>query len=319
MKKVTIKDVAERAGFSISTVSYALNNKRAIPEETKKLILEVVNELNYLPNHAARNLKNRQVKVIGVFIDSFVGYVYSEILEGICSIANGMNYEIAVFYGEQLSTVLNEDRVDIAIIMYKNPNYEVIHRYSPGVMFSMVGAYCDTTNTLEFMIDNKQAMRHIGNLIVRKNVKNVIYLDGLGSVDASERLETFCETMNKNNIKYDIYKSDFTIRGGNEFIQNHNVSDYQAIICANDEMAIGVIKGAEEIGIKIPDDLYVTGFDGIEVGRLINPSLTSVYVDRIKFGEFVVKKTVEEYENKSSNENKKFTFPITFRKGASCS
>ncbi|MCF7930198.1 MAG: LacI family transcriptional regulator, partial [Acholeplasmataceae bacterium] len=104
----TIKDVAKKAGVSISTASYALNNLPNVHPDTRKRILEAANELNYHPNGIARNLKTKRTGNIGVFIYGFSGPIFSDVLEGIRQKLQENNFNIVVSSGKSSANLLQE-------------------------------------------------------------------------------------------------------------------------------------------------------------------------------------------------------------------
>src|SRR5690554_2759911 len=116
----TIKDVAEKAGVSISTASYALNNHPNVSAKTRAKILEVAKELNYYPNASARNLKTRKTGNVGFLIYGFDGPIFGDILEGVNEELQRKNYNIIVSSGVSSATILKERQVDAAIVFDSN-------------------------------------------------------------------------------------------------------------------------------------------------------------------------------------------------------
>src|SRR6478736_6345344 len=105
---VSIKDIAKQAGVSISTVSYALNGSNKVTDETSSKILAIAKELNYVPNAAARTLKKRESKILGVFLTDFRGDVYGDLLSGMKAVCNAQGYDLIVCSGKQSHRMLPE-------------------------------------------------------------------------------------------------------------------------------------------------------------------------------------------------------------------
>ena len=114
---VGIKDIAKKAGVSISTVSYALNGSSKVTEETRTRIQAIAEELNYVPNMAARTLKRRQTNIIGVYLADYGGSFYGELLEGIKKGLALFDYEMIVCSGKKSHLFIPEKMVDGAIIL----------------------------------------------------------------------------------------------------------------------------------------------------------------------------------------------------------
>lgn len=114
---VSIKDIAKQAGFSISTVSLALNGSPKVTNETSAKILAVAEQLNYVPNAAARSLKTRESKIIGVYLTDFSGAFYGDLLHGVKEVLSRKEYDMVVCSGKQSHRLLPERMVDGAIIL----------------------------------------------------------------------------------------------------------------------------------------------------------------------------------------------------------
>jgi LacI family transcriptional regulator len=126
----TIKDVAKKAGVSVSTASYALNNVPHVHPDTRQRVIDVANSINYHPNASARNLKTKRTNNIGVFVYGFSGPVFSEILEGVNHVVHQHGFNILVSSGNSSSIMLKEKQVDAAIIFDSSLDRDVITQFA---------------------------------------------------------------------------------------------------------------------------------------------------------------------------------------------
>src|SRR5690606_9357767 len=242
---MTIKDVAKKAGVSISTASYALNNRPNVHPETKERILKAAEDLNYYPNAHARNLKTRKSRNIGVFIYGFGGPIFSDLLEGINLELQKKDYNIIVSSGKASSIILRERGVDAAIIFYNNISDQEIMQYSRNHPIVVLDRYLEGKNVFHSMIENQHLVYNfMSEIIEEKKFKKISYLSGpIDSFNNQERYKGFLQALEDKGLKeYQHIEGDFTIssgyKAGLELISKNDFPDF--IYCANDELAVGL-------------------------------------------------------------------------------
>ncbi len=285
----TIKDVAKHAGVSITSASYALNSTGSISAATRQRILQAAEELNYHPNAFARHLKKSKTLTIGVFITRFGGSFYEEILEGIHDVVLKTDYELIVCPESRLvRKVLAHRQVDGAIVFDTKVKSEVIRRLA-SEKFPIVVMDRDLQgdHLLPLLVDNQQGTRAAFHHLYSQGMRRIDFLAGAeDSVDNNERKQCFLEVANKNGVQVRVHEGSFTEQSGYEaalrLLDEGNLPE--AVFCANDQMAIGLIRAMKEHGLRIPADLAVVGFDDIPVAKYIQPPLTTVSTSRIKWG-----------------------------------
>ncbi|EHL2570966.1 LacI family DNA-binding transcriptional regulator, partial [Listeria monocytogenes] len=153
---VGIKDIAKKAGVSISTVSYALNGSPKVTEKTRKRIMTIANELNYIPNMAARTLKTRETKIIGVYLTNYGGIFYGTLLEGLTQTLYKHGYELIACSGTKTHRFLPEKMIDGAIILDANfPSSEIINYANRGHKLVVLDRELTHENVSQVLLDNK--------------------------------------------------------------------------------------------------------------------------------------------------------------------
>ncbi len=286
----TIKDVAKKAGVSISTVSYALNNIPNVHHETKKRILEAAKSLNYTPHFSARHLKTKKTGNIGVFIYGFSGPVFSDILEGIRQTLQAHDFNIIVSSGKSSESLIKERQVDAAIIFDHNLTNKVILPIAKsGMPILLLDREFEGVNIYQHAINNEALVEGFMDEIIHKNTYHTYgFLSGPSdSYNAIKRYEGFKTSLHKHGIKEHVYfQGDFTIEGGHQvgltFKDHPKRPDF--VFCANDESAIGFLQAIKSKGLRVPNDVGIAGFDNYFMGNYMVPKITTIGIDHTNWG-----------------------------------
>ncbi|MEN4042160.1 MAG: LacI family DNA-binding transcriptional regulator [Anaerolineaceae bacterium] len=285
----TIRDVAKHAKVSVTAVSYALNNNGTISDETRQRILQAAKELYYYPNAFARHLKKRKTLTIGVFITSFGGQFYEEILEGIHQTVLKTEYELIVCpQARSLRKMLTQRQVDGAIIFdYKVTSEILLELVSPSFPIVILDRLLEHECILPLLLDNACGMREVFAHLYQQGFRKLVFIAGaVDSLDNTERKQTFLAEADQHGLSMVVYQGNFTrISGydiGRIMIEKKDLPE--AVVCANDQMAIGFIEAMKENGLRAPQDIAVVGFDDILIARHMQPSLSTVGAPRLEWG-----------------------------------
>lgn len=300
----TILDVAKRAGVSVTTASYALNGTGTIGAETRKRVLAVAEELNYHPNAFARHLKKRKTHTIGVFISRFGGSFYEEILEGIHSVILDTDYELLVC-PENHSThrMLLYRQVDGALVFDSKIADEAVlklaSRHFPIVVLDRL---LENDFIAPLLLDNAGGVRAIFAHLYAQGFRKFGFMAGAGdSFDNAERMSTFLAEAKQHDVPVAIYQGNFTEVSGYEaaqFILNTSALP-DAVFCANDQMALGLLRAMHERGLHAPNDIAVVGFDDIALARYVQPALSTVGVSRFEWGTTAIRQLIDFLDNET--------------------
>jgi len=292
---ITIKDVAKRAGVSITSASYALNDTGTISTSTRKRVLDAAAELNYHPNAFARHLKTRKTRTIGVFITRFGGSFYEEILEGIHDAVMKTDYELLVCpESRDVRKMLTHRQVDGAIIFDTKIKSDILVRLaSESFPIIVMDRYLEADYILPLLVDNAPGARLAFDHLYKQGARQIAFISGaFDSYDNSERMSAFFTEAEEHGLSIQCYDGNFTEESGYEaaaqIIAKGNPP--QAVFCANDQMAIGFIREMHEHGVRIPGDIAVIGFDDIPLSRYIRPSLSTIRVSRFSWGSLAAKR-----------------------------
>ncbi len=269
----TIKDVAKRAGVSISTVSNALNGLSYVKEDTKKRIMEAVLELNYVPNINAKLLKSSITNNYGLFLPNILSSFYINLLQSMYAACTKCNHSLIIhisnsFTSKQLvaeilssnidgAVILNEhlEDQDIDLLTMKNIPYVFLDKAIQGPRISSV------------LVNNEMGIAQGTEYLIHSGHRVIAFLRGHKNFDGDERQALFIKTMEKFSLPvfeglifngyFEADAAYSAIRGGLPHV-NHKPD---AIFCANDEMAVGCMKALADLNLSVPEDISVIGFD----------------------------------------------------------
>lgn len=286
---VTLRDVARCANVSLTAASYALNNTGTISEATRQRVLEAARKLNYYPNAFARHLRKRKTFTIGVFITSFGGQFYEDILEGIHATLLDTDYELIVCpQARVLHRMLTQHQVDGAIVFDHKVSSDVLLALaSPDFPIVVMDRWLEHEHILSLLLDNALGAREVFAHLCGQGFRRMAFLAGAAdSLDNAERKRAFLAEAEKRHWRVPVYIGDFTRRSGYEFgRQMLATGDLpEAVFCANDQMAIGLMEALKAGGLDVPGDIAVVGFDDILIAQYVQPSLTTVGASRLEWG-----------------------------------
>lgn len=293
--KLTIKDIAKEAGVSITTVSQILNNKgHRFSDKTKEKVLSIVEEHNYKPDIVAQSMITKKSKTIGMIVPDVTDLFFAKLIEGVETYLNALGYALV------LSNSKHDSNLE------KKYFVELMHRAVEGIIIATPNILDESIISVAsskkkkmpvIMIDMGKNIRSEGKLIVEeyKGVYSAVnYLIDMGHhkigfiqeigdyYQLSERITGYLNCLEDHKIPYrDAYivETELSIAGGyagTKKLLANPFSDVTAIVCSNDQMAIGAYQALHEAGLNIPKDISVVGFDGLEIGKYLAPALTTI-------------------------------------------
>lgn len=286
---VGIKDIAKKAGVSISTVSYALNGSPKVTEETSARILAIANELNYTPNAAARNLKKRETKIIGAFLRDYSGAFYGELLEGMKESLLDKGYELVACSGKESHRFLPERMIDGAIILDESfSNEELLGYAERGHKIVVLDRELKHQNIAQVLLDNKAGATLAIDYLLDQGHRNLYIVMGPEkSYDANQRMLAVTQALERfTSIDYQVLQGNFTKDAG-EQAAKQIVDEYTtpaAVFCLNDDMAIGMYNYIAQTNLKVGEHIHIIGFDNIELSHYMQPRLSTIDFSKRKWG-----------------------------------
>lgn len=305
--RATIKDVAREAKVSPATISYVLNGKGNISEDTKARIYEAMKKLNYIPNLSARGLVKKTSKLIGVVIPQtepgnrllFNNNFYSEIIGSIEYFARVQGYHVlisATDANESYFNLARERNLDGIIVIgaYPDQFYQDVKKTQIPIV--LVDSYFEDHYFHSIQINDRyggyiatkylldMGHRKIGIFTGKIKEGGVVKKRYEGYVDALEEYEV---DVNPDYIFEETIDFDSGLKLADRLLDRK--SDITAVFCSADILAIGAMKGLHDKGIRIPEDISIIGFDDLIISKYVSPGLTTVHQDIAKKGEEAVR------------------------------
>ncbi len=288
-RKVTIADVAAKSGVSIATVSRVLNRTGRYSLETSRKVLEVARELGYTPNYMAKSLKRKRTEQIALAVADIGNPVYVAMAKAVQQVAKEQGYRLVLLSTEALASEefgiirsLSKQYVDgliISPLLYSDKHRELIKQAKrPVVVITGTESDPDIDSVL---VDSSQGVRLAMEHLLAQGRSRIAFLNGRpDTVPGVARLNGYYTSLIEHGLPRDdslVFASDFTLAGGYQVAgQILEDSRPDAIMCANDLMALGVMRYLREQGLRVPEDVAVVGMDDIEHAATSFPSLTTV-------------------------------------------
>lgn len=317
---VKLADIAKHLGISVSTVSRVINEKDRVSDETRKRVLEAVEELNYRPNEIARSLRKRNSMTIGVIVPDLSNDFFNLLTKGATMVAKDNNYLTILCNSDydhkmeqEYMNLLIQKQVDGIILatVGKEKKYfhSIINRRLPVVF---VDNLPDVDLNYNYVtIDNEKAAYDLTTYLIQQGYKEIAILTGnLHETSAVKRLQGWKKAMTSHglgvNDKY-IGVGDFKLESGYNMMMSmlNQKGRPHAVLAANNYLAYGAIKAAQAKGLRIPEDLYVVCFDAVDNTGLMNIKIPSMIQPAQKIGEVAAETLVKrmKYKDFSAYDN----------------
>ena len=301
-----IRDVAKEAGVSVASVSRYLNRKGYISEDTKLKIKRAIDKLEYIPNQVARSLTTKQTNFIGLIVPDIMNPFFPELARAVEDIALSYGYTVVLCNSDEKSEkeihyidTLKQKYVAGFIVttnQLRASHYEdlkvplvaldrMIHESIPTVSSNNIDGACMGTNYL-----------------LEKGCQNIVFMRGpKGLGPADDRLTGFLKAVKGKKVQTHIIESPFHFEESEKIARTFltNIKGVDGIFASTDVSAAGALKAAHSLGISVPDQLQIMGFDGISLGGMLTPGLTTVAQDIYKMGALATRiliKIIEEIE-----------------------
>lgn len=295
----TLADVARRANVSTATVSRCLNSPDQVVGQTRERVLKAVSDLGYAPNFGARALAARHTNTIGVIIPTMENAVFARGIQAFQEELgrHGKTLLIASsayqeqLEGEQIRALVAGGADALLLIGYhRDPGlYEFLKKRAVP---SLIAWSYDPAQTMPAIgFDNQSAMADLARLAIKQGHQNLACISApTASNDrARSRVDGIRIAMAEVGLSPEelvLIETPYGIENGETAFRKTMAfaPETTMVLCANDVLAIGALRAAKEIGLRVPQDISVTGFDDIEIALLADPALTTVHVPHREMG-----------------------------------
>lgn len=308
-----LKAVAKKAGVSIATVSRVINNSPGVNPQTRLRVQRIIKELNYTPNRVAKRLRNRSSssKLLGVMIPDIQNPFYVEVLRGIEDISFRHEYALIVCNFSQ-----DENKEKTYLEMMKSESIDGLitaptHEKDPhvlevarsGIPMVCVDRELDSVDVDSVLVDNRKGAYTAVNFLARKGYKRIAYISGKPGIPSSRDRELgYRDALLENELKVIeelIRQGDSGHQSGvklcAELMELPEAPD--AIFTGNNLITLGALETIHTLGLKIPEDVAVLGFDDMYWAGSLNPPLTAVRQPAYDIGKCAAEQLISRINN----------------------
>jgi LacI family transcriptional regulator, repressor for deo operon, udp, cdd, tsx, nupC, and nupG len=291
-KRPTILDVAAHAGVSHQTVSRFLRGNGGMKPQTVARIEQAVAELDYRPNLVARSMRTRKSNRITVVLPTMTTFVPSQILRGASAEAQAAGYMLDIVglegdeqaRGDRVRALLDSGQADGVLTFTPIGDVERLGlEHTPTVV---IGEYDNQMRAHGITADGEPAAKIIDYLASLGHRRFVHVAGSTDWMSARKRREVYLRTIAERGLEnYAVIDGDWSVRSGYDAAQGLSAdSGVTAVLAANDDVAMGVIRGFQDRGWRVPEDVSVFGWDNQEFTAYFNPSISTVDLDREAMG-----------------------------------
>ena len=309
---VTIKDVAQLAGVSISTVSRVINNSKPVSPAVRRKVLEAIEELDYKPNQVARSLVTKKSNLIGIVLTDIRNYYIANMIRGIEEVGRMYDYDIILSssYGEanreiELLELLRSKQVEGVIFISETVSKKVLNAIKKLKIPSIyLNKYYKNNSFPSVSIDNFEGAYKMTEYLKKLGHKKILYITDNNQDNKSIeklKIEGFKKALFESELE------DFILSvEGFEIEDGYNTGDnviklveeegITAVFCCQDEIAIGLINYCYYNNSKVPEDISISGYGDTELASIYRPGLTTVKEPYYDIGAVAIRRIIKEID-----------------------
>lgn len=305
----TLKDVAKAAGVSPITVSRVINDPESVKEATKLRVQEVMNELRYVPNLAARSLAANRVGVIDVYIPEHLSLSNPFVMYLIAGISDALSRRMYSFLilRDRTREHLCDGYIVTGLLRNEIQEFEAyaIERNRPVALFG----HTESEGISCVDVDNVKGSKMGVERLISLGHREIAMINVAEDKDyTDDRLAGYREALEGAGLPYDernIIYAPNSLEGGAQAVRKLlEQSRFTAVFCATDTIGVGVATGLRQLGISIPEDISVLGFDGLGHNLLASPTLTSIQQPVFEVGIMLAKTLLDKLDGKKVQHNR---------------
>lgn len=309
----TIKDVAKMADVSISTVSRVINDSKPVSPEARRRVLHAIDVLDYKPNEVARSLVTKKSNLIGVIVEDIGLNFISRILQGVEEVGKMYNYDILLSSSYKdlktevkFANLLLQKQVEGIIVVSNMQNPKLEYKLEEAKIPHVLINNFYQVEKFQASIDFEKASKNMVELLMKKGHKKIASLAVKKDIDRTlERFKVkgYEKAMEEHNLKkvqlfVDGWQSESIEKEKENIIKTIKEENITAIFTTYDTLAINLINVLYDNGIKVPEDVSVTGFGGGYLSSIYRPRLTTVKMPYYDIGAISIRQILKTISNK---------------------
>lgn len=301
MKPATIRDVAERAGVSVASVSRVLTGSGKVADGTRDKVMEAVGALQYVPHSGARSLSTSRSQTIGVILPDLYGEFFSELIRGMDVAARTLGYHLIVSSShddaDEASAAIRSMRGRVDGLIVLSPHLDAANladSLAGGLPILLMNGGA-AGGRPSIVVDNHggaiQAVEHL----IAAGRRRIAHISGpTGNLEAESRLAGYLEAMARAQLPAVVVEGAFDQSSGHRAAieLSARAERPDAIFAANDMMAVGALLALQDQGLGVPDDIAIVGFDDVPIAGLMRPGLTTLRINIAETGRGALERLV---------------------------
>ena len=283
-----IKEIAAAAGVSPATVSNVLNGRKNVSEETRKRIFALCEEMGYNTSEKRKSNNGKDTRTILFNFSDFDRQFYLKIIQGISDCAYANDYDLIICTSRSCERFMSKKITSGCIMLDMHcPDELLIKNAAQDYPILTMDRELNHPYIKSLVVNNYSAMCELMEELIKRGYHSFAFLAGLYTTDTQERFLAFKDVLEKYHIPFNrknYLLGDFRERSGYKAAKLLLLSENmpQVLVCANDNMAIGAMRAFRERGVKVPQDIAVTGFDGTNLASELG--LTTVDIPNYERG-----------------------------------
>jgi len=285
---VTINDVAAAAGVSRQTVTRAMNGMTEITASTRERVLRASEELGYRPSRFASNLARQKHHSLGVILATLRNPYYTDLAADILDVAGGLGWQTTMATSENESEIAVIEsltsHVDAVVGYFEAPEAEIANA-ARGIPVVLIERPATLANVHSVQLDFDEGMSELVAQLVQNGARRFAMIDSrnsAGTYHPTLRRNAFEKALAGRGIQAPVVASPESLQGAGEAFADlrRRHPDVDTVVVFNDLMALGVMQQAHTMGLRIPDEVRIVGTDGLSLGALMSPPLSTLSIDR---------------------------------------
>lgn len=330
---MTLEEIAKLSKVSRSTVSRVINNEPNVSQVTRERVLEIVHQVNYHPNVAARGLAAGRTRILGLVIPMGVSALFTDpyftiLIQGVSATCNAHDYSVMLWLAEPeyerrtIRQITHSALIDGVILASQLNDDPVGQALIEGdIPFIMVGRHPTNERVNYVDVDNRNAARDAVTHLLRLERRRIAAITGPQNMIAgADRLQGYLDALRTRGIASVsdlIVEADFTEAGGYAAMQRLADRGPDAVFVGSDAMALGALRALRDAGRRVPEEVAVVGFDDMPFAARTDPPLTTVRQPIHRMGQ-VAAETVIDIINTSDTQPRRIVLPTELVIRSSC-
>lgn len=326
----TIKDVAKMADVSISTVSRVINDSKPVSPEARRRVIHAIEVLDYKPNEVARSLVTKKSNLIGVIVNDIGNSYVSQVLRGVEEIGRMFKYDILLSSSYEdpeievkFANLFSQKQVEGIIVISEILNNKLMYKLEEfKIPYVVINRFYNIDEAPTVSINNKAASIHMTEYLLEMGHSKIAYVALRKDMDRTVekyKISGYKEVMKEAHLNPRVIYSEGSEEDDvEEFIEEVvelvNEKKVTAIFCSQDLIAIYLINLLLDRGIRVPEDVSVTGFGGSKMSSIFRPRLTTVKEPFYDIGAVAIRKLLKKIDKSDQDEEETVLLPVEILK-----